>query len=212
MYTICESLVGQSFELGRMLAFNPGWLENQSVWLHMSYKFYLELLRSRLYPEYFEEIKTGLVPFMDPVTFGRSPNEAASFIVSSVFPNKELHGTGFLARLSGSTAEFLSMWNIMMSGHEPFYVDTEANLKLSLKPILADWFFEGDGEASFVFLGAVDVTYHNPALKNTWECKVHGYKLHFGKETVAVKGDEVGTALAKRVRLLEATSIDVYLE
>ena len=30
----------------------------------MSYKFYLELLRAGLYTEFFEEIKTGLVPFM----------------------------------------------------------------------------------------------------------------------------------------------------
>ena len=32
-------------QIGRMMAFVPGWLENQSVWLHMSYKYYLELLR-----------------------------------------------------------------------------------------------------------------------------------------------------------------------
>ena len=30
----------------------------------MSYKFYLELLRAGLYTEFFEELKTGLVPFM----------------------------------------------------------------------------------------------------------------------------------------------------
>ena len=55
-----------SQDIGRMMAFTPGWLENQSVWLHMSYKFYLELLRAGLYEEFYTEIKTGLVPFMDP--------------------------------------------------------------------------------------------------------------------------------------------------
>ena len=35
MYKISESLDGMSFELGRMLAFAPGWLENESIWLHM---------------------------------------------------------------------------------------------------------------------------------------------------------------------------------
>ena len=65
MYTLSGSLVGMSQDIGRMMAFSPGWLENQSVWLHMSYKFYLELLRAGLYEEFFGEIRTGLVPFMD---------------------------------------------------------------------------------------------------------------------------------------------------
>ena len=64
MYTLSESLDEMGPEVGRMKAFSAGWLENQSVFLHMSYKFYLELLRAGLYTEFFEEIKTGLVPFM----------------------------------------------------------------------------------------------------------------------------------------------------
>jgi hypothetical protein len=43
MYTISASLKGQPFDIGRSMAFPPGWLENQSVWLHMSYKFYLQV-------------------------------------------------------------------------------------------------------------------------------------------------------------------------
>jgi hypothetical protein len=35
MYTISGSLKSMSFEVGRMMAFAPGWLENESVWLHM---------------------------------------------------------------------------------------------------------------------------------------------------------------------------------
>jgi hypothetical protein len=68
---------------------------HQSIWLHMSYKFYLELLRGGLYEEFFDEIKTGLVPFMDNAVYGRSPLEASSFIVSSAFPDKKMHGAGF---------------------------------------------------------------------------------------------------------------------
>ena len=105
MYTISESLTGMSFEIGRMMAFAPGWLENESVWLHMSYKFYLELLRATLYEEFFEELDTGLVAFMDVETYGRSPLECSSFIASSAHPDKSIHGQGYLARLSGSTAE-----------------------------------------------------------------------------------------------------------
>jgi len=66
-------------------------------------------------PRFFEEIKTGLVPFMDNKVYGRSPLEAASFIVSSAFPDPKLHGASFLARLSGSTAEMLSMWAVRSS-------------------------------------------------------------------------------------------------
>lgn len=65
MYTLSESLSEMGPEVGRMKAFSPGWLENQSIFLHMSYKFYLELLKAGLYKEFYEEIKTGLVPFMD---------------------------------------------------------------------------------------------------------------------------------------------------
>ena len=38
MYTLSESLEAMGPEVGRMKAFSPGWLENQSVFLHMSYK------------------------------------------------------------------------------------------------------------------------------------------------------------------------------
>ena len=90
MFTISGSLASMGQEVGRMMAFSPGWLENQSVWLHMSYKFYLELLRGDLYDEFYSEIKTGLVCFMDTEKYGRSPLEAASFIVSSAFPDQKV--------------------------------------------------------------------------------------------------------------------------
>ena len=66
MYTISGSLKGMSPQIGRMMAFVPGWLENQSVWLHMSYKYYLELLRGGLFDVFFDELKTGLVAFSWP--------------------------------------------------------------------------------------------------------------------------------------------------
>ena len=116
MFKISGSLKNMQQDIGRMMAFSPGWLENESVWLHMSYKFYLELLRGNLFDAFYLEISTGLVPFMDADVYGRSPLEAASFIVSSVFPDEKLHGASFLARLSGSTAEFLSMWELIMQG------------------------------------------------------------------------------------------------
>lgn len=38
MYFLSASLKGQSYDMGRQIAFAPGWLENQSIWMHMSYK------------------------------------------------------------------------------------------------------------------------------------------------------------------------------
>jgi hypothetical protein len=166
MYKISGSLEGMSTEIGRMTAFSPGWLENESVWLHMSYKWYLELLRGGLYDLFWEELKTGLVAFMDPKVYGRSPLECASFIASSDHPDPSIHGQGYLPRLSGSTAEYLSMWNHMTSGRFPF-ISTKDGLQLKLEPVLPSWLFDDDGKISFTFLGAVNVTYINPSMVNT---------------------------------------------
>ena len=38
MYFLSASLKGQSYDMGRQMSFAPGWLENQSIWMHMSYK------------------------------------------------------------------------------------------------------------------------------------------------------------------------------
>ena len=35
MYYLSASLKGQTFDMGRQIAFAPGWLENQSIWMHM---------------------------------------------------------------------------------------------------------------------------------------------------------------------------------
>lgn len=211
MYTVSASLKTMGPEVGRMVAFSPGWLENESVWLHMSYKFYLELLRGGLYEEFYHEIKTGLVPFMDVDIYGRSPLEAASFIASSAFPDKKLHGTGYLARLSGSTAEFLSLWSIMFMGEFPF-THKDGTLTLSLKPVLPSWLFKDDGTVSFTFLGSVDVKYHNRNMQNTWEMKV-GYisvGLADGNK-ITVHGGEIKGDLAESVRDGSSVrSIDLY--
>ncbi|KAG5184532.1 hypothetical protein JKP88DRAFT_48182 [Tribonema minus] len=215
MYRLSESLDGQSFEIGRMMAFAPGWLENTSIWLHMSYKLYLELLRAGLFSEFWEEVQTGMTAFMDPAVFGRSPLEAASFIVSSFYPDDRLHGTGFLARLSGSTAEFLSMWHLMMQGPTPFVLDAKTGeLNLKLEPALPSWLFKDDGTVSFMFLGGVTVTYHNPQKLDTWEL---GYPV--SASIIAANGEVVEVDLnegtipapyAEMTRDLGVSSIDIY--
>jgi hypothetical protein len=209
MYTLSASLKEIGPSVGRMVAFSPGWLENQSVWLHMSYKFYLELLRGGLYEEFFTEISTGLVPFMDSDVYGRSPLEAASFIVSSAFPDSKLHGQGFLARLSGSTAEFLSMWMLMMAGPAPFSLDAKGKLQLSFLPVIPGWMFPDNGVVSFTFLGAINVSYHNPNRVDTWTAKPTAGEVTYtdGTTATAEEGGVFGKAIAQDVRGLKVKSI-----
>ena len=212
MFTLSESLKEMSPELGRMVAFAPGWLENQSVWLHMSYKFYLELLRGGLFEEFYTEIKTGLVPFMDNKVYGRSPLEAASFIVSSAFPDPKLHGASFLARLSGSTAEFLSMWALIFAGSNPFNIDPATNqLALKFTPAIPGWLFTDAGIVSFTFLGFAKVTYHNPKKADTWTIAPK-YAIVTGLDGFVQKfdGAVIDTITAEKVRNQFVASIDVF--
>ncbi len=147
MYTISVNLQGQSVDMGRTVALPSGWAENQGIWMHMSYKFYLEMLRHHLYEEFFEEATAGgLLPFMDPNIYGRSLTECSSFIASSAFEDPSKRGRGFLGRLSGSTAEFLSMWILMFVGPHPFFVDPgDHQLRMQLVPAVPAWMFESRG-------------------------------------------------------------------
>ena len=211
MYTLSESLADMGPEVGRMKAFSPGWLENQSIFLHMSYKFYLEILKAGLYKEFYEEIRTGLVPFMDNEVYGRSPLEAASFLVSSAFPDAKLHGASFMARLSGSTAEFLSMWQIMMMGKTPFTLDQTGQLQLHFSPALPGWLHNDDGSASFTFLGAVLVTYHNPLKADSWTIAPKSATVMYLDGAVAMSSDAIiRGSMAEDVRDFKVASINVY--
>jgi hypothetical protein len=211
MYRVNASLADQPHDIGRARAFSPGWLENGSIWLHMSYKYLLELLRAGLYEQFFDELPKNLVPFMDPMVYGRSPLENSSFIVSSVHPDESLHGGGFVARLSGSTAEFLSMWQLMMSGPQPFIVK-DGQLQLALRPALPGDWFDADGNLSFRLLGKTDVTYHNPSRRETFsglEAEKTVLRLASG-ETVEFPGGVVPAPYAQSVRDGNVAALDVY--
>lgn len=147
MYTVSGDLPGYSVDLGGTTAFPPGWSKNQGVSLHMSYKFYLELLRHGLHDEFFAEATPGgLLPFMNSEVYGRSLAECSSFIASSSFEDPSIRGRGFLPRMSGATAEFLSIWKIMYIGIDPFYVDPgDYQLRMKLVPTLPLWMFDTQG-------------------------------------------------------------------
>jgi len=214
-YKICESLEGQPFEIGRMMAFTPGWLENESIWLHMSFKYYLELLRAGLFDQFWTAMETGAPYNMDIDTYGRSPLECGSFIVSSAYPDKALWGSSFLARLSGSTAEFLSIWLLIFAGPAPFTFDNDGDLRLALRPAIPSTLFKEDGTASFRFLGGVVVTYINEAKKDTWKLQVVEMKIYTSLDDkdakATVKGPSLSSEDARNVRDLKIAAIEATL-
>lgn len=163
MYKVNTSLENVSFEVGRAKAFTPGWLENESIWLHMEYKYLLELLKSGLYEEFAADFRAAAVPFLNPERYGRSPLENVSFLASSANPDPSTHGRGFVARLSGSTVEFLQMWQLMFFGSSPFRVG-ENGLALCFAPMIPDYLMPEDGKLQAAFLGNIPVTYLAPGL------------------------------------------------
>lgn len=165
MYKVNASLSSASYELGRAVAFMPGWLENESIWLHMEYKYLLELIRSGLYREFYEDLKNAAIPFMDPEVYGRSIQENSSFLVSSKYPNKSIHGKGYVARLSGSTIEFISMWKLMMFGAHVLDMK-DGELIFAPQPAIPQYLIPEDGQVSAMLFGDVEVTYHFAECKD----------------------------------------------
>lgn len=159
MYKVNTSLQGASYEIGRCKAFTPGWLENESIWLHMEYKYLLELLKAGLYSEFFEDFHNACVPFLKYETYGRSILENSSFLASSANPNEAIHGKGFVARLSGSTAEFLTMWQIMMFGETPFTIKDD-ELVMELQPAIPSYLLSEEGKVEAILFSKTKVCYH----------------------------------------------------
>ncbi|KAL9187019.1 hypothetical protein ACHAXT_010739 [Thalassiosira profunda] len=210
MYTLSSSLEGQSFDMGRMMGFSPGWLENQSVWLHMSYKYYLELLRKGMHNEFFTEMQSGMLPFMDGAKYGRSLLECSSFIASSAFEDPRMHGQGFLARLSGSTAEFLSMWVLMMIGPSPFRVNEETReLEMQLSPALPKWLFANNPTAvageqysvHFKLFTSINTRYFTPVRRDLFGDVPARYEIGLRDGSkIRVDGPTIPNDLAQNIR------------
>ena len=214
MYKVNDSLETASFEVGRAKAFTPGWLENESVWLHMEYKYLLELLKSGLYEEFAEAFRDGAVPFLNPEQYGRSPLENVSFIASSANPDPAVHGRGFVARLSGSTAEFLQMWQILFFGAKPFRME-EGKLKLEFRPFVPEYLMPEDGIVEAVFLGKIRVVYDARGQKELAPGKIAAarYVLTYadGHEE-RVDGSVLGEAQALAVRNGQMLEIHVNMK
>ncbi len=235
MYKVNAPLEGTTLEIGRAAVFTPGWLENESIWLHMEYKFLLEILKGGMTEEFFEDFKKTLVPFQPAERYGRSILENSSFIASSVFVDPSLHGTGFIARLSGSTAEFLSIWLMMNAGKRPFILGPDGKLSLRLEPSLPAFLFTKEDSVrtfvsregkettvkvskdsvAFLFLGKTLVFYHNPSRRDTFgknRACVRKISLTFLNGSHAeFKGDTVPSPYAGQVRDGLVPRIDIEL-
>jgi hypothetical protein len=234
MYKVNASLEEQPMEIGRARAFTPGWFENESIWLHMEYKYMLEILRNGLFEEFYRDFKNVFVPFFDPAVYGRSILENASFIVSSANPDRSLHGNGFVARLSGATAEFINILLLMTVGPTPFHINRAGELQLEFRPALPSWLFTEEDRSerlyrngswhdvtfaknsfSFMFLGETLVTYLNPQRQNTFGVEAvfpQSWRLfdHAGEEVV-ITGSVLKGVWAEKIRRREVKRIEIQL-
>ncbi|NLL77379.1 MAG: hypothetical protein GX235_09070 [Clostridiales bacterium] len=212
MYKVNESLRETGFEVGRTRAFTPGWLENESIWLHMEYKYLLELLKSGMYKEFIEDFKDAAVPFLDAGVYGRSPLENSSFIVSSANSNGKIHGKGFVARLSGSTAEFIHMWQIMMFGLQPFRMGKNGT-ELRIMPMFPRYLIGQDKKIEAVFLGKIPITFRLAEQKDytpgSYEVRIK--ILHEDARTEEYEDGIVTSDTALLVRSGKVKRIEVFM-
>ena len=215
MYKTSESLEDVTFEIGRSRGFTAGWLERESIFMHMEYKYLLELLKNGLIDEYFKEIKNILPPFMNPEVYGRSVLENSSFIASSVNPDENLHGKGFVARLTGTTIEMLNMWRILMTGEKLFNYDN-GELEFTLSPILQSDFFDDNNIVSTTILGKIELTYINNDRKNTFGANKGTVEeiviTNLDGEVIKVNGNIVKGNIVKDIRDGNIKKIEAYIK
>lgn len=211
MYRLNDSLQNVSYEVGRARAFPTGWLENGSIWLHMEYKYLLSLLDSGLYQEFFEAFATVVIPFLPPKQYGRSTLENSSFLVPSTYEDKGSHGRGYVARLTGSTAEFISIWNRMIFGKAPFQVGLDG-LSLQFRPVIPKILFPADGLLMGTFLGCVAVFYHTNGFAELCPgaYMIKRYHVSFENTSIDINGNVIPEPWAIKIRNRIAKRIDVY--
>jgi len=213
MFKTSAPLDHASYELGRIKAFTAGWLERESVFLHMTYKYLLGLIVSGAYDDFYDAIQTNMICFLDEAVYGRSTLENSSFLASSKNPDPRLHGQGFVARLSGSTAEMISMWRYMFLGKNIFSYDGKT-LSFQLKPNLkANWF--NNNTVTTTLFSNIHVIYEYQGIKDTFDGDVFvsQYELIDEKGAIhTIDGESVSGSLAEKIRNKEIKQIRVVLK
>ena len=213
MYKICAPLNDVSFDIGRIASFPPGWLENESIWLHMEYKYLHALLESKQYTLFLEGFNTMLIPNLPLEVYKRSTLENSSFLLSSASTDEASHGRGYQARLTGSTSEFISIWHHMLFGNRPFRVE-EGQLILRFEPLLPDDLFTSDGTLTTRFLRKINVTYHLSDLTGLYpgQYQIEKYVIKSNSKIIEIEGNRIYSPLAEHVRQGHAEHIDVYFK
>lgn len=233
MFKVNANIMEETKEIGRQNVFPRGWLENEAVFLHMEYKYFLELLRCGQYEEFYHYLKKAGIPFLDPAVYGRSTLENCSFIVSSAHPDARIHGSGYVSRLTGASTEFLHMWRLMTVGTEVFRTNELGGLQLVLEPKLPNWLFieeeketvrftetaqevytQPENSFACMLLGHTLLTYHNPKRLSTYDENVAVVGMHIldhnGKATV-ISGNMAGETIAKQIRSGGVKQIDAVI-
>ena len=209
MYKTSADLSSHSNDLGRIRMFTKGWLERESNFIHMNYKYLFGLLKAGLYEEYYEDIFDNFVCFMNPEVYGRSVLENSSFIATSNNPDPKNHGRGFVSRLSGTTAELLSMYTYMFLGEKPFIYENK-ELKMILKPILHASLFK-DNKVSFKFY-ETKINYFNKSGKSLYNEMPSDIEIIDNKKKVKLENNYLDEYWAKRIRNNDALEINIYFQ
>ncbi len=207
-YKTSVSLDEHTNELGRIRAFTKGWLERESNFLHMTYKYLYGLLKAGLYDTYYKEIYNNYTAFMDIEVYKRNPYENSSFIATSNNPDYKNHGRGFVARLSGSTAEALSMYTYMFFGKQPFVYDN--GLKMVFKPILDKNLFK-DNKVICKFYNTT-ITYINLRGENLYDLEPDYIEVVENNTTRKLSTNYLEEEMAKSVRNGDDLDINVIFK
>lgn len=187
MFKCNTGLERETPEQGRTHSFAKGWLENESIFVHMHYKYVLALLKSGLHEAFYKAFEDGLPIHRDPAIYGRSPLENGSFIPPSGHGRQSNIGRVFQARLTGANAELVSIFLILAFGPTPFRM-VGKTLVLAFEPLLRGEAFTKRATTRRIerfdappltlkvppnavavsFLGNSTVVYHNPSRRDTF--------------------------------------------
>jgi hypothetical protein len=121
-----------------------------------------------------------------------------------------------VARLSGSTVEFMQMWLVMNMGMNPFFINERNELNLRFRPILSGCLFDKKNKYSFNFLSKIYVVYHNPKRKDTFgrnATKVK--KIIFNDKQgnpVEIASDTIPSPYTEQIRFRQISKIEIFLE
>jgi hypothetical protein len=177
----------------------------------------------------YEDFYRCAVCFFKPEVYGRNILENSSFIVSTANFDSSLWGRGFVARLSGATAEVLNIWILMCLGQRPFFTGEKGDLCVKFNPLLKAELFTAKAQSinfngqnitlekdtfSFKLFSSILVVYHNSTGKDTFSQQVKVEKIEVaasGKKQV-FNCDTIPAPFSYAIRDLKVERVDVFFE